>query len=155
LLLIFDLDDTLYSCTNSFPDGKDETRLSQLTLFAGVKELLENKNIRKIIVTKGENTWQQQKIAALNIGHLFDKILICPTNEDKKTHFKEIINQSNTNNIIVVGNRIDSEIRYGNELGLKTVLLHHGKYKDLKPKDESEIPSHLITRFEQLPNLLK
>ena len=61
----------------------------------------------------------------------------------------------NKKNIIVVGDRIDAEIRYGNMLGATTILLSYGKYKDLKPKDAFEMPTYTIKKIGELQKLIQ
>ncbi len=57
--------------------------------------------------------------------------------------------------IVVVGNRIDEEIRYGKLAGFKTVLLKHGKYKNMKATSELEIPDHKIKKLSELLEIVK
>ena len=160
MLLLFDLDDTLYSRSLQLPDNYTEKELSRITLFPGAAQLLTQKKlnqqvITKVLVTKGDNHLQQRKITYLGINHHFQKVLICPRDEDKKSCFEMVIKDSSDEDVWVIGNRLDSEIRYGKELGLKTIYLRHGKYASLQPKDAYEVPDYEVEKFEDIINILQ
>ncbi|MFC1686860.1 HAD hydrolase-like protein [Nanoarchaeota archaeon] len=159
-MIIFDLDDTLYDKTGQLSD--DLRELNEIKLFSGVKEILGETEIKKVLVTCGDVVLQRRKLEILGINNSFDNVFICPNNEDKEETFKFIVNKYNTTNynidksrIFVVGNRIDSEIKYGNKLGLKTILLKHGKYKNLECKDNLEIPDYEINKIDEMGDLIK
>ncbi|MFH1395976.1 MAG: HAD family hydrolase [archaeon] len=157
MLIIFDLDDTLYDCTGGIIRNSDGTyNLENITLFSGVKEFLKDsnnnnhKNIKTVLVSMGDSDFQNKKLTILGISELFNKIIICSTDPEKKDCFQQAMEKfPEEKEILIVGNRIDSEIRYGNELGLKTVLINHGKYKNLKAKDSSEIPDLVYLTFQE------
>jgi len=160
LLLLFDLDDTLYSRSEQLSDNYTEGDLAHITLFPGAanllkKNLLNQRQMTKVLVTKGEDYLQQQKIKNLGIKSHFQKILICPRDEDKKQCFREAMKEFPDKDVWVIGNRLDSEIRYGNELGLKTIYLRHGKYGSLQPKDVYEVPDYEVERFGDIVRILQ
>jgi FMN phosphatase YigB (HAD superfamily) len=75
---------------------------------------------------------------------------------DKLDCFKKILEKHQVKNpkeVFVVGDRIDSEIKYGNRLGMTTVYLNRGKYSAIKPRDENEIPNFKIQSLEELAAL--
>lgn len=149
-VIIFDLDDTLFDSTNQpleTPNGWP------LELFSGWQPILQVESYNNILVTMGEPELQNKKIDALGIRQYFSKIYIVDRNEDKATCFAEVIKEFPNQDIIVVGNRLDSEIRYGNQLGLKTIFVKYGKYKDMVAKDKFENPTYTI-ETEDLVNFL-
>jgi FMN phosphatase YigB (HAD superfamily) len=150
MLIIFDLDDTLYDCTGQVIRNPDGTYVHDfITLFPGVKAFLSQDNFKKVLVTKGSTELQNRKLNILNINLLFDEIMICDTDSGKESCFQKVLEEnSEEKQVIVLGDRIDSEIRYGNKLGLKTVLLKQGKYKNLKANDHLEVPDHTFESFE-------
>ena len=154
MLLLFDLDDTLYSRSQQLSDNYSENDLRSITPFPGVSSLLNKKNLTKVLVTKGEESLQQQKIKNLGIGADFNRILICSKDEDKKQCFEQAMREFPDDNVWVIGNRLDSEIRYGKELGLKTIYLRHGKYSSLQPKDAYEVPDYEVKQFSDIISLL-
>lgn len=155
MLIVFDLDDTLYDCFGYFPNGKVSDEIAELKPLPGVLPILQRKDITKVLLSKGEKEWQHKKIEKLGISAYFDKILVCATSEEKKLLLQHVIREFKDSNTWVVGDRVDSEIRFGNELGLKTVLLRRGKYADLKPRDQWEIPHYVITSFIELEQILR
>ena len=153
MLIIFDLDDTLYDRTGQLSDNLKE--LFEIKLFPKIKEILEQNHFNKVLVTTGDETLQNQKIDVLGIRNFFDKIFICDCNSEKIKCFKEIRKNYPKEQIIVVGNRIDAEIAAGNQVGLQTVLLRHGKYKSLKAKNEFEVPDYEIEQIFQMGELIR
>lgn len=147
MLIIFDLDDTLFL---RLPDNYTEEDLNNLQLYPGARELLVRNNYKKILVSKGDPDFQYKKLAVLNITDLFDQIFICSTSKEKQKIFKKISLDFPNEPIWVIGDRIDSEIRCGRELGFKTVLLKKGKYKDLKAKDSLEIADFKFNNFNEV-----
>ena len=147
-LVIFDLDDTLFDRFGQL----DETykNLLNITPFPDTHNVLSSLGFKKILVSLGDGRIQNKKIDVLKIRGFFDEIFICSTTEEKKEIFESVMKRYGAGDMFVVGDRIDSEIRFGNMLGMKTILILHGKYKDLKPKDNFEVADYTIDRLEQL-----
>ncbi len=152
-LIIFDLDDTLFLSSSVVKE--DYSNLEEIKLFSGVKDFLTNDNSKRILVTKGNKEIQEKKVNLLGINSFFEEIFYPLNDEGKSGCFKEIIKNYPHYILWVVGNKLSSEIRYGNELGLKTVLLRKGKYKTLKAKDDFEVPDYEIDEFTELNDILK
>jgi FMN phosphatase YigB (HAD superfamily) len=145
-LMLFDLDDTLCDTTGQLAGSYEH--LETLTLFPGVADFLSKIKCRKVLVTQGDTSIQNKKIDILGLRSLFDRIDICTNDEGKHEAFKKAISEFNIDvtteglrAVYIIGNRIDSEIRYGNMLGCSTIFIQHGKYKDMKPKDLLEVPT--------------
>lgn len=151
-VLIFDLDDTLYQKHGLVDD--DYSGLENIRLYSGVYDFLRKTRHKKILVSKGDPLIQYKKLSLLGIKDSFDQVLVCSTEPEKKGCFKQIISHFSDSEIWIIGDRIDSEIRFGNEFGLKTVLIRKGKYAHLVPKDNLEIPTFEISDFQQLESLL-
>jgi len=152
-VLIFDLDDTLYARDGVV--GNQGENLEKSQLYPGVRELLSDPHFIKILVSKElVPGLQQKKILHLGLNRLLEEIFICHSDPEKKKYFLQIKDEFPEEKIWVIGDRIDSEIRWGNELNLNTIQICQGKYKDLKPKDQLEVPKHKITKFTQLRELL-
>jgi len=83
---------------------------------------------RKFIVTAGFHKKQTTKVKMLGIADDFEEIYIVDvttSNQNKKDAFEALIHKYNlnTNDILVIGDDADSEIKFGLELGLTTFLL--------------------------------
>ena len=79
-LVIFDLDDTLFS---RLPDGHSEEQLNQIKLYPHLNKFLNRRDIKKALVTKGDEDVQRKKIASLGIKNHFDDVLICSEDIEK------------------------------------------------------------------------
>jgi putative hydrolase of the HAD superfamily len=154
-VVIFDLDDTLFDRCGQL----DETyaNLPNIKPFPETKKVLLAPGFKKALVSRGDPVIQQKKIDVLGIRAFFDDIFVCNTVEEKKELFEKIArkHKAKKGEVFIVGDRIDSEIRYGNMLGFVTILLKHGKYKDLKPKDEFEVPTFTIQNLKQVVDICK
>jgi putative hydrolase of the HAD superfamily len=90
----------------------------------------KNLQCRKILVTSGFQKLQRSKIERLGIGNDFEEIIIidpalsCKT---KKDVFTEILTRHRlaAEEIIIIGDDINSEIKAGKELGMETVVYDH------------------------------
>ena len=130
--------------------------VKSITPFSGVQEFFRSFPAKKILLTWETDTGlQDAKINALGIRPFFDEIVICYSNEEKKQHLEHIKNKYSSDEVCVVGDRIDAEIQYGNELGMKTVRLKYGKYKEMMPQHELQQAHHTITEFSQLQSVLR
>lgn len=153
-LVIYDLDDTLFDTTGQLYNGN--RRIETISLFKGVIELLDRENVINVLVTAGDMEIQYRKIGALKIKDYFDRIVISNSNDLKLRAFDKIVVewQHMVKEIIVVGNRIDCEIHYGNMLGLRTVHLPHGKHKNLVPQCGYQVPKHTISTIDEFEQFL-
>ena len=144
MIVIFDLDDTLFDTTGQLDESY--TNLSNIVPFDDTIDVLEKVDATKILVSRGDGRIQQEKIKLLGIKKYFNDIFICALHDEKKTLFEHILKSYNVKakDVWVVGDRINVEIRYGNLLGMNTVHFHHGKHKDLKPQDAFDKPMFVI-----------
>ena len=61
---------------------------------------------------------------------------------------------SNIDNCIMVGDRLDIDIMPANELGMKTIRTMNSLYKVQRPKNEKETPLFTINSLTELPEIL-
>jgi putative hydrolase of the HAD superfamily len=98
----------------------------RLPLFPDVDELVRLPQ-RKILVTTGVPAVQLQKIAALGIGAWLDAVhvddALAEPRRGKKAVFGAILKQEglSAEEVVVVGDNLDSEIAAGAQLGMRTV----------------------------------
>lgn len=98
---------------------------------------IKNLKGRKFIVTAGFQKQQVSKVKMLGIAGDFEDVRVVDVSvRNKKDVFEELIDQHNLNvdDILIIGDDADSEIRYGLELGISTFLLDPGS---LYPNAES------------------
>jgi FMN phosphatase YigB (HAD superfamily) len=152
-VIVFDLDDTLFDSTNQ---PKDTGGSWDIKIFDNFLPILKSDSFINILVTRGDKDRQNRKIDVLRIRKYFADIHIVDSDTHKYETFITIRDAFLNNEIVVIGNRIDCEIRYGNQLGLKTIHVKHGKYSTLEPRDQYEIPTKTISLDEvvDIKNLL-
>jgi len=156
LLIVFDLDDTLFHSSAQMRRETMWEDVKTITAFPGVHDFLNSFPARKMLLTwETDKGLQDAKINILGIRSFLDDIFICNSNEEKKQCLQLIKEKHPTEDIYVVGDRIDAEIQFGNELGMKTVRLQHGKYKDMIPQHKIQEAHHTITEFSQLLSVLR
>lgn len=157
-LWIFDLDDVLYSKTQLLGDSYE--KLLNITPFPETHAVLSNLKGIKTLVTMAKNgkDIQNKKIDLLKVRPYFDKIIITESSDGKKSAFEELLLSykiSSRKEVIVVGDRRDNELRYGNLLGCTSILfnLEGSKYSNLLPKDDFEVSDFTINSLGELLNL--
>ena len=156
--LIFDLDDTLYFKTEQLGDDYGFEDIDNISIPSEdmdyLKELSGKNNM--YLVTNGDEKFQRRKIEVLGLEDIFAKenIHIVPLKEDKKELFKEITKDTPGIKTYIIGDRIDSEIQYGNELGLETIRMMKGKYSDMIPKILEQEPNYEIYEIINLDYIL-
>jgi len=152
-VVIWDLDDTLYH--RHVQVGDDYSGIHDIVLFPDALPALNHADQIDILVTnETKKGTQDTKIDALGVREYFEEIHLVNDHGGKKDIFKNI-SESHTVPIYVIGDRIDNEIKYGNELGLKTILCRRGKYSHLEPQDEYEKPDFIIKDLTELDGIIR
>jgi putative hydrolase of the HAD superfamily len=97
---------------------------------------------------------QQQKIDALGIAPFFKKIFIIDTlsGSKKDTAFLEIIRSENLRpeEVLSIGNRLCSEIRYAKKCGCETCYFAYGEHVGEKPEVPEDHPDYTIQYHHEL-----
>ena len=100
-------------------------------------ELVQKLPQTKFLVTSGFSKLQHSKIDNLGIRNDFEEIVILDlqeTNDTKKDIFRRLLDkyQLPKEQVLIVGDDINSEIQAGKELGIDTVIYDRlEKYTDL------------------------
>jgi len=160
-VIAFDLDDTLLDTSRLLLPiaGRPEffERIGKpLPLMAGALEILKSLTERYTLalVTQGATPVQKQKIASLGISGYFKKIYYVDVsaNETKKTPFANILNefQIHASELLSVGNRRSTDIRWAKFLGAKTCLFNYGEHRHETASNEDEIPDFQIESLTEL-----
>ncbi|WP_293307278.1 HAD family hydrolase [Pedobacter sp. UBA5917] len=104
---------------------------------------------RKFIVTAGFEKQQLSKVKMLGIADDFEEVHVVDVSvSNKKDVFKKLIDQHNLNvdDILIIGDDAESEIKFGLELGISTFLLDSG---NLHPKAESTFRGNDLSRLHE------
>ena len=153
--LIPDLDNTLFRTDEQLADGT-YTNLRYITPFSDTIPVLKSLLFPKVLVTVGNRQIQTEKVKILGLEGLFEEVVYCERAEDKGHAFDRQIRKRGLKpaEVLVVGDRIDREIRFGNALGCVTVLFCYGKYMGLKAATEHDHPRFRIHSLSELVPLI-
>lgn len=131
--------------------------VSELMIFPDAKEVLGKlrEGHKLILISQGSLESQNKRIDVLGIRDYFDEIHL-PERGKKKEVFDEVFKSLDleANKILVVGDRIDSELKIANNLGMKTCRIMKGKYKILEPRFQDEEPDYTINTLRGLYGIL-
>jgi|SRR3972149_2594849 len=109
---------------------------------------------RTAIVTAGERGQQEQKIRMFNLAELVNDVYMIPSADYrlKIDCFRNFCSKYNLtpHEIAAVGDKIDNEIRAGNELGMVTVRILQGRHSRAQPKDKEETPTYTVKNLTEL-----
>lgn len=135
----------------------NKTEFNKLDLYPGsIKTLKElKKRYKLILVTSGGELQQNRKIDALNIRKYFDYISI-DEKPDKEIQFLEILKNFRfiPKDFLVVGDRIDNEIKIANKLGMNSVLIKKGKYSSIRFRNKFDEPDYIINNISEILYIL-
>ncbi|MFW6163184.1 MAG: uridine diphosphate-N-acetylglucosamine-binding protein YvcK [Planctomycetota bacterium] len=122
-------------------------------------EQLRNEGYKLLLVTIGVPARQQRKLERLGLAPYFAETAIVDseTGEHRDECFRRLLTAHGLKpgEVVVVGDRIQSEIKTGNSLGMVTVRMLHGRFRDLAPKSDLEEPDYKIQRIGELLNVLR
>jgi len=110
------------------------------------------------LVTDGSEVRQRMKIRKLGIEGYFEEIYIMNIPDcSKNNFFKKILidNEFSPEEVVVIGDKVSSEIREGNSLGMHTVQFLHGHHRNKQPNNELEIPDYKISKMSSLETVIK
>ncbi len=126
-------------------DAYNSDVVEDIQLFPGVLELfsrLREKGIKLIVISTGLHSRQMKKIELLGLKNAVDLVIITDLEkgESKEKDFRKALAQFklDAKEVLCIGDRIQSEIKIGNLLGMTTIRLLHGRYKNLQPKNDLE-----------------
>jgi len=131
--------------------------VSAIKLYSDVIPLLQELKKRKIktaIVTSGLFNRQKKKISILGLNGFVDQVIIHDIERDssKMNSMRKALKKLNLSpeQILSVGDKVFSEIKISNDLGMHTVQFLHRRYKKVKPKTAMEEPDYKIKKLSEL-----
>lgn len=121
---------------------------------------LKEYNVKTGLVTTGMSEAQARKIDELGLRPCLDRVYIISdfdASKTKKDCFNEFIVEYTflPSEVMVVGDKISNEIRYGNELGMYTVQMLHGRHANRSPRMCSEIPCEKVKNISEIFELIE
>lgn len=134
--------------------------VENLCLLPQVRELLMclRSKYHTCVLTAGETGLQEAKILRLKLREVVDDIMIADTGaeqEKEATIAAFLLRYGHTSgSTLVIGNRLDKEIRAGNRLGLPTVWVRRGEGEDLKVGEATGRPDYMIADIIEISRVL-
>ncbi len=119
---------------------------------------LREEGILCFLLTSGIHRRQSSKIERLGLEDAFDEVVI--NDVDRGGLMSECMrylmdkHHLRPEETMIVGDRPQEEIRVGNDLGMLTVQMMHGRFSEFEPRDEGERPQVHIARIFQVPTLV-
>lgn len=114
---------------------------------------------RLILVTTGVYARQERKIEKLGIGRCFNDVIINDIERGMLTEdcFREVMRKYHLHpsEVAVVGDRVQAELMIGEHLGMTTVQMCHGRFRDERPSNGTGKPHYRIRHIFQLPTILQ
>jgi putative hydrolase of the HAD superfamily len=150
---LYNLSDKFYKEVSKTFDALD---IKDITLFPGVTasiSKLKRDGYKLILVTSGDRDLQERKIKALVLERAFDEIIITDNSSGKEKCFKEILIKYDLKpeQVFCVGDKIKDEIEAGENMGMLTALMKHGRYYNFyKSKINDRSPYMYITKVSNL-----
>lgn len=150
---LYNLSDKFYKEVSSAVNTLD---IKDITLFPDVNasiSKLKRVGYKLILVTAGDRDLQERKIKALGLERAFDEIIITDNSSGKEKCFREILIKYDLKpeQVFCVGDKIKDEIEVGENMGMLTALMKHGRYYNFyKSKINGRAPYIYITKVSDL-----
>ena len=120
---------------------------------------LRSQGYKLLLYTDGVYARQEHKIESLGLRQSFDGICIndLETGRHRDDCFLDLLadHRLQPEEVVCVGDRVQAEIKTANSLGMFTVRVLHGRFRDLAPKSDLEEPDHKISRIGELGQVLR
>jgi len=142
---IFDFNRTLYD-----PEKNE--------LIAGVLEILKklfDSGYKLCLLSKKANLDRRRQISQLGLDKYFIDILV--TDGDKnESDFQVCVDLMSLRpeQIAVVGDRVNREIKIGNRLGMKTFWFKVGKFSNELPENKDNEPDYTIFKLDEIADFI-
>lgn len=124
-----------------------------------VTEMLRELSARydTYLLTVGRKDFQNRKLDSLDIRGLFTEVAVLASrSEETKERWLASLPARGyrPDSVVVVGNRIDNEIKAGNRLGMITVWVKYGEGSGLIPCEDTGEPDYTISDISEFPQVL-
>lgn len=122
-----------------------------------LKELRE-KGYRLFLLTVGVHERQEKKIHTLGLKPYFDEIVISDQEIGLPMEdcMRDLVGRHNLNfkDVVMVGDRAREELKIAKSLGMATIQMLHGRFKNEPAANEYDKPDYKIKRIFQITTIL-
>lgn len=122
-------------------------------VYPGVYELLHSlkKSFKMVLVTSGQSPIQNLKIQKASLHHGFFENVMIVESGSKEFFYKKIYDEFKPSQILVIGDRVQKDLKPAKNLGFLTVLVQQGRGQFQKfHKDEVDFVIRDVTELENL-----
>ncbi len=150
---LYNLSDKFYKEVSRIVDVPD---IKDIALFPDVTasiSKLKRIGYKLILITAGDHGLQERKIKMLGLERTFDEIIITDNLSGKEKCFRKILTKHalKPEQVFCVGDKIKDEIEAGENMGMLTALMKHGRYYNVyKSKINDREPYMCITKVSDL-----
>lgn len=102
-----------------------------------------------VLVSRDEG-WRKEVLQEYSLGHYFSEIHFV---EDKSETLFSKISAGSSPCVWVIGDYLHSEIAIGQKLGMKTIWLRSGKFKDIETL--SVRPLHTVSSLQEVLSIIR
>ena len=130
--------------------------------FPGVRQTLaalRDQGVLCFLLTSGTHRRQSAKVRKLGLADAFDEVVI--NDVDRGALMSECLRYLldkhglRPDEVLVVGDRPQEEVRTGKELGTLTAQVLHGRFRSFVPRDDRERADYRVTDVFQVPTLIR
>ena len=114
-------------------------------------EGLKRLGARVVLVTDSSTNWQRRKLELLGIEDYFDDVIISGETGHSKFedyNFRLALERFPDDEVYVVGDRDETDMRGGKSIGARTVLVRRGYFRDKHPKYADHVVKDLREALE-------
>jgi putative hydrolase of the HAD superfamily len=133
----------------------DRVFFSNLRLFPDARPFLEGlkrMGARLVLITDSSTYWQRKKLEYLGIKDYFDALIISGETGHSKLepyNFRLALERfPRERRVYVVGDRDDTDMRGGKEIGAVTILVNRGYFSGRRPKYADYVVKNLLEALE-------
>ncbi|NJE11029.1 HAD family hydrolase [Thermococcus sp. MAR1] len=137
----------------------DRVFFSNLRLFPDAVpflEALKRMGAKVVLVTDSSTRWQRKKLEYLGIKDYFDALIISGETGHSKLdpHNFRLARRlfPHEDEVYMVGDRDDTDMRGGKEIGATTILVQRGYFKGRRPKHADYVVGNLTEALEVIRN---
>lgn len=119
---------------------------------------LQNLGIRLGIISDGLIEIQEKRLRALGISQFFDILVFseevgCNKPSPKVFKYALKIARAKPNRCVMIGDNVKTDILGANRVGIISVWIKRGIFKNVSPSSEMEIPKFIINNLKQIFSL--
>lgn len=120
---------------------------------------LRSRGLKLVLITSGIYQRQMKKVRVLGLEREFDRILVHDLEKDA-SKFRKFVKAMKAlrlkpSEVVVVGDKVSSEIKMANRLGMISVRILKGRFRKIRPRNDLEEPDYVVRNLSGLVPLIE